>query len=286
MRYVGSWSTQHRYVLYFLCIYVFPFYFLHSAVVHYIANTPCLFKFTLFTIIFFIYFTQRKTICIGCVDEMAQYIPQLFPFLLQVIIVNSLFVSLVSSCSFTFLFFRCKCESNQILYCYVFYFIPYSQHVQDPLPEMRSISCWVLSRYCSLFECMNDSDNNTSGGATVASVGSVYYTQTLQVLLSTMFDPMPKVQIAACSALAILIESSFYISTSDNNNNGGSDNIVLPHVHTILCAFARAFDVYGVKASLVLVDTIGTIADTIGKCFVLQYIIYCCFLATRLEIEL
>lgn len=138
-----------------------------------------------------------------------------------------------------------------------------SQHVQDPLPEMRSISCWVLSRYCSLYECMNDSDAS-SNSPTVASVGSVYYTQTLQVLLSTMFDAMPKVQIAACSALAILIENSFYVSSSDNNND--SDSILLPHVHTILSACARAFDVYGVKASLVLVDTIGTIADTIGKC--------------------
>ena len=218
---------------------------------------------------------------------MAQYIPQLFPFLLQVIIiVNSLLVSKVSSCSFTFPFLGCKCESDQILYYFVFYFMPFLQHVQDPLPEMRSISCWVLSRYCSLYECMNDADNNnnTSGGATVTSVGSVYYTQTLQVLLSTMFDPMPKVQIAACSALAILIESSFYISTSDSNNNSGSDSIVLPHVHTILSAFARAFDVYGVKASLVLVDTIGTIADTIGKYFLCNSVWFAVFCqAIRLQ---
>jgi len=146
--------------------------------------------------------------------------------------------------------------------------------VQDPLPEMRSISCWVLSRYCSLYECMNDSDTSSTN-ATVASVGSVYYTQTLQVLLSTMFDAMPKVQIAACSALAILIENSFYVSSSDSNNDSNSVSILLPHVHTILSACARAFDVYGVKASLVLVDTIGTIADTIGKCFFLHFNVLC-----------
>lgn len=155
----------------------------------------------------------------------------------------------------------------QIYYLFPCYTL--TQHVQDPLPEMRSISCWVLSRYCSLYECMNDTDNSNSS-PTAASAGSVYFTQTLQVLLSTMFDPMPKVQIAACSALAILIENSFYISNiTSNTSDSGSENILLPHIHTILTAFARAFEVYGVKASLVLVDTIGTIADTIGKCLIL-----------------
>ena len=87
----------------------------------------------------------------------------------------------------------------------------------------------------------------------------MYYTQTLQVLLATMFDAKPKVQVAACSALGILIEQSFFVYSGADSNN-----ILLPHVHSILSHFSRGFDMYGVKASLVLVDTIGTLADTIG----------------------
>lgn len=93
----------------------------------------------------------------------------------------------------------------------------------------------------------------------------MYYTQTLQVLLNAMFDAKPKVQIAACSALGVLVEQSFYVHTS---NSSDSSNILLPHVHTVLTHFSRAFDLYGVKASLVLVDTIGTLADTLGECCV------------------
>lgn len=108
---------------------------------------------------------------------------------------------------------------------------------------MRCISCWVLSRYCCLFADAGDD-------------GATLYTQSLQAFLTTMFDPKPKAQVAACSALCVLIENAFY--TDDVN-------ILSAHLPAIFTAISRAFAMYGVKSSLVLVDTIGTIADSVGQ---------------------
>jgi transportin-1 len=144
----------------------------------------------------------------GCLDDMADYIPQLFPFLIQ--------------------------------------------NMLDSLPEMRSISCWVLSRYCALFEEHNGE-----------SLGGGYYEQTLQALLATMFDVKPKVQVAACSALCILIENSFYAPQS-SAPDAPEVNLVSLFIPAILQAVNKAFLVYGVKSSLILIDSIGTLADTVG----------------------
>jgi hypothetical protein len=134
----------------------------------------------------------------------------------------------------------------------------YIQNIQDSLPEMRSISCWVLSRYCSLFCELGHSDD---GDAFVNDQGVACYRQTLQALLAAMFDAQPKVQVAACSALSILIEQSFYAPDS----SGESANILVTELPGILAAISRAFDIYGVKSSLVVVDTIGTLADSVGE---------------------
>ena len=135
----------------------------------------------------------------GCLKEMGQYLPQLFPFLVQ--------------------------------------------NLGEPTPEMRSIACWVLSRYCTwIFD-----------DAQVLSEGSSerYFTQMLEALLQIMLDPRPKVQAACCSALCTLVEVA------------GPDP-VLPYLPQIFTHVQGAFALYGVKSSLILIDTIGTLADTVG----------------------
>lgn len=125
------------------------------------------------------------------------------------------------------------------------------QNMLDPLPEMRSISCWVLSRYCNLFE------GNIQEGR-------VFYKQALHSLLNTMFDQKPKVQVAACSALCLLIENSFYIPKNAENSEE-EVNVISEDLFSILTAINSAFQIYGIKSSLILVDTIGTIADTVRE---------------------
>lgn len=113
---------------------------------------------------------------------------------------------------------------------------------------MRCISCWVLSRYCCLF-----------GDA--GEQGALFYKQALAAFLTTMFDAKPKAQVAACSALCVLVENSFYV----DDNSGAQSNVLSEHLPTIFTAIAKAFEAYGIKSGLILVDTIGTIADSVGQ---------------------
>jgi len=156
----------------------------------------------------------------GCLQDMIQYLPSLFPFLIQ--------------------------------------------SLQDPLPEMRSISCWVLSRYSELFQ-----QNNGTASPAAASpnqLGLGFYEQTLSALLAVLFDPKPKVQVAACSALCLLIENSFFVSVRDEVSGVEREvNILVPFIHPLLTALHKAFDMYGVKSTLILIDTIGTLADTVRE---------------------
>ena len=150
---------------------------------------------------------------------------------------------------------------------FIFLLLFIIKNFADPLPEMRSIACWVLSRYCCLFADMPDvqdgnNNNGGGGGSSAAGDGRGYYLQSLQVLLSAMFDAKPKVQVAACSALCVLVENSFYCN---NNNDSSSSNVLSGHLPAILTAISRAFELYGVKSALILVDTIGTLADTVGE---------------------
>ena len=66
-----------------------------------------------------------------------------------------------------------------------------------------------------------------------------------------MLDPRPKVQTACCSALCTLVEVA------------GPDPVT-PYLPQLMTYVQQAFSLYGVKSTLILVDTIGTIADVVG----------------------
>ena len=106
--------------------------------------------------------------------------------------------------------------------------------VTDAMPEVRSIACWVLSRYSSwMFE--EDEDTGTFPGA-------VFIAPLFQSLAVTMLDTVPKVQSAACSALCVVIDE-------------GRD-AVTPYIGDVLASVSRAFAIYGIKNQLVLCDTV------------------------------
>jgi transportin-1 len=132
----------------------------------------------------------------GCQDKLGEFIPQIYPFLLE--------------------------------------------SLSNPTPEVRSIACWTLGRFC--YAIIDQEDER---------VGNENLAKLLQVLLPVMLDSKPKVQSASCSALCTIMEDAgeriCYFSTP------------------ILINVDLAFKMYGVKNSLLLCDTLGTLADQIGN---------------------
>jgi hypothetical protein len=174
----------------------------------------------------------------GCMDEMAVYLPQLFPLLIQVKLDLAVLCAGILCFSKRLFVFPNRC-------------LFLTQSMTDSLPEMRAISCWVLSRYCCLFYHLGMSEQEREQTEGFSTLGENCYITTVQALLTAMFDPTPRVQVAACSAVGVLVENCYSASLL---------NRLLP---SILSAINRAFAVYGVKSALLLVDTIGTIADTV-----------------------
>ncbi|RYY68177.1 hypothetical protein EON63_25070, partial [archaeon] len=161
--------------------------------------------------------------------------------------------------------------------------------LSDPLPEMRSIACWVLSKFSALYpetsiHTNDDAQTPPSSQSltphTHTHTPSYYYLQSLYTLLPLLLDPHPKVQVAALSAMSILVEHSYGIMDMDGYGNGygdgnggdgdgygdeyGNHNILTPHILSILSAFHIAFPLYGNKSKLLSVDMIGVIIDTLG----------------------
>jgi hypothetical protein len=80
-----------------------------------------------------------------------------------------------------------------------------------------------------------------------------------------MFDSKPKVQVAACSALCLFVEHSFYVTVVQQSSEEGQGevNILQPFLPQLFADICRAFEGYGHKASLILIDMISTLADTL-----------------------
>ena len=135
------------------------------------------------------------------------------------------------------------------------------QNLEHPLPEMRSITCWVASRYCSLLGRINI----TAADQPASPSGIAIYHQLFHALRVAMFDSKPKVQVAACSALCLFIEHSFYVTVVQQSSEEGQVevNILQPFLPQLFADICRAFEGYGHKASLILIDMISTLADTL-----------------------
>ena len=112
--------------------------------------------------------------------------------------------------------------------------------LSNSLPEVRSIACWTLGRFCYLI--IEHQRDERTGNENLAKL--------LQVLLPVMLDTKPKVQSASCSALCTIMEEA-------------GDRTKL-FARPLLINIDLAFGVYGVKNSLLLCDTIGTLADNMG----------------------
>lgn len=139
-------------------------------------------------------------------------------------------------------------------------------NLQDTLPEMRSITCWVLGRYCRLFAEIYNQEDGDGSVMIPREQGQQFYLQTLQALLALMFDDKVKVQVATCSTLCILIDQSFYIQKL-HHQEVLEVNILSDYLIIIMQHISRCFDGYGIKSTLLLIDVIGCLADTLRDDF-------------------
>lgn len=133
-------------------------------------------------------------------------------------------------------------------------------HLSDSMPEMRCISCWVLSRYSTwLFEFDNEDDDSydsPSGPAGGSELKQQLFVSSLRSLSQAMMDASPKVQAAACSAMCTVIENATSIDR----------DLLIPYARDLLGVVAACFALpYGVKSAMLLIDLVGTLADCLGE---------------------
>ncbi len=115
--------------------------------------------------------------------------------------------------------------------------LPYFlSQMDDPTPQVRSICCWTLSRYMEWI-CLGPES-------------AVLLPKCLDALLRRVMDQCKMTQEAACSALSSLEEIS-----------GANLN---PHVNEILHTLMQALGKYQMRSLIILYDTLGTLADSVG----------------------
>jgi len=104
----------------------------------------------------------------------------------------------------------------------------------DNYPLVRTIACWALSRYAQW----------------LASRKEDALPAAASVLVARLTDSSKRVQQAACSSLAVLLEAA--------------GPAMQPYLPALLSALSAAFDQYQARNRLSLYDTTGTLAEYIG----------------------
>jgi transportin-1 len=111
------------------------------------------------------------------------------------------------------------------------------QSLQTPVPLVKAIAAWTLSRYASWIE--HSRIHHTALNQT-----------TMLALLHTMADRNKKVQRSACTALSVFGERA--------------PETVAPQLEAIMQAVQWGLRSYQAKNLMVLYDAVGTIADGLG----------------------
>lgn len=123
----------------------------------------------------------------------------------------------------------------------------------ERLPEMKSICCWVISRLSPLF---------AAAASEGQGIAVQWYVQSLVALCERIVTENEHVKVveAGCSALCLLIDNAFPMAQDDDEDGS---TVLSEHVSMILGAINHALDKCGQKTSLLVVDIIGMLADTI-----------------------
>lgn len=113
-------------------------------------------------------------------------------------------------------------------------------------PLVRSISCWCLSRFAN-WMCLPATPNREQ------ILGA-----TLKAVLPRVVDRNKRVQEAACSALATLVEATHEVYAKQAD--GQDHSILFPFLDDIVKTLVQCFGLYQTKNFRVLYDAIGTLA--------------------------
>lgn len=108
------------------------------------------------------------------------------------------------------------------------------------LPQLACISCWTLGRYASW------AVEQTVCGAQPDLIETL-----TRAILGRILDNNKKVQVAAVSALGVLVENS--------------GDMIIPFLDVIYRALVNALEKHYTRSLLVTLETFGSIADTIGE---------------------
>jgi hypothetical protein len=136
----------------------------------------------------------------GCLDAMTEHLPSLHSFLLQQLAPDR----------------------------------------PNTLPQLKSITCWTLSRYASWM--VEQVESGAQPGLTQ---------QICELSAQLMLDRNKKVQIASCSSLGVYVE------------HFGMHFI--PFLEPLFQHFAEAMKLYKTRSFMVLCDTLGVLADVMGE---------------------
>ncbi|KAI8339859.1 armadillo-type protein [Chlamydoabsidia padenii] len=120
--------------------------------------------------------------------------------------------------------------------------VPYLlTHLNDPKPLVRSITCWTLGRYTHWIAQASQQN---------PAAYKHYLEPFIDTILRRVLDNNKRVQEAACSSLSSLEEEA--------------TTQLIPYLQPILSTLTLAFEKYQHHNMLLLLDTVGTLADVVG----------------------
>jgi transportin-1 len=109
----------------------------------------------------------------------------------------------------------------------------------DSLPQLKSISCWTISRYS--FWALEQAASN---------VQPDIVQKTIEAILGRILDNNRRVQVSACSALGEVIEHT--------------GEFIIPYLETIYRALNFALERHQTRALMVSLELFGSIAVAVG----------------------
>ncbi|ORZ18863.1 armadillo-type protein [Absidia repens] len=114
--------------------------------------------------------------------------------------------------------------------------------LNDTKPLVRSITCWTLGRYTNWIAQASQQNPDAF---------RYYLEPYVNNMLQRILDSNKRVQEAACSSLSLLEEEA--------------TTQLIPYLQPILVTLVAAFEKYQHHNLLLLLDTVGTLADVVGE---------------------
>jgi transportin-1 len=130
-----------------------------------------------------------------------------------------------------------------------------SEASQSYPPELIAISCWVLKRYATFWFCSKDDMEEYN--ISMDMIANEQYL-ILTSLLKAMLNRNVQVQCAVCATLGTIFEN---IEITESHNH---TDIIHANLEQILSYIHQGFQIYGVRGTIALSDTLSTLCEALG----------------------